>query len=79
MRHVVMFSGGAGSWAAAKRVVEAHGAASTTLLFCDTRIEDAGIALGAGWTAAGEADVREARRELLRRLAELRNWRGLAA
>jgi 3'-phosphoadenosine 5'-phosphosulfate sulfotransferase (PAPS reductase)/FAD synthetase len=38
--HVVMFSGGAGSWATAKRVVAAHGAAAVTLLFADTRIED---------------------------------------
>ena len=43
------------------------------------RLEDAAIALGAGWTAEGEAGVREARRDLLRRLSELRNWRGLAA
>jgi len=35
-----MFSGGVGSWGAAKRVVEMHGAASTTLLFTDTLIED---------------------------------------
>jgi 3'-phosphoadenosine 5'-phosphosulfate sulfotransferase (PAPS reductase)/FAD synthetase len=40
MKHVVMFSGGVGSWAAAKRVVEAHGVDSTTLLFTDTLIED---------------------------------------
>lgn len=40
MRHVVMFSGGIGSWAAAKRVAAAHGTADMTLLFTDTRIED---------------------------------------
>jgi hypothetical protein len=40
MRHVVMFSGGVGSWLAARRVVTAHGAENTTLLFCDTRMED---------------------------------------
>lgn len=40
MKHVVMFSGGAGSWATAKRVVERHGAADTVLLFADTLIED---------------------------------------
>jgi len=39
-RHVVMFSGGAGSWAAAKRVAEKHGAGDLTLLFTDTRMED---------------------------------------
>lgn len=40
MRHVVMFSGGVGSWAAAKRVVAQHGAADVTLLFTDTKMED---------------------------------------
>lgn len=41
MKHVVMFSGGVGSWAAAKRVAEAHGTHDLTLLFTDTLIEDA--------------------------------------
>ena len=40
MKHVVFFSGGVGSWAAAKRVVERHGASNTILLFTDTRMED---------------------------------------
>lgn len=40
MNHVCMFSGGVGSWAAAKRVAEAHGAADLTLLFTDTLMED---------------------------------------
>jgi hypothetical protein len=40
MRHVVMFSGGIGSWAAAKRVAEQHGTDNLTLLFTDTLIED---------------------------------------
>ena len=35
-----MFSGGIGSWAAAKRVAERHGTANLTLLFTDTRMED---------------------------------------
>lgn len=35
MKHVVMFSGGLGSWMTAKRVVAEHGAASVTLLFAD--------------------------------------------
>ncbi len=39
-KHVVFFSGGIGSWAAAKRVVERHGTANTVLLFTDTRMED---------------------------------------
>lgn len=40
MKHVVMFSGGVGSWATAKRVAERHGAKDLTLLFADTLIED---------------------------------------
>lgn len=39
-RHVVQFSGGVCSFLAAKRVVEAEGPDSVTLLFCDTRFED---------------------------------------
>lgn len=35
MRHVVMFSGGIGSWATAKRVVDEHGKSNVTLLFAD--------------------------------------------
>ena len=35
-----MFSGGSGSWAAARRVVEEHGPENMTLLFTDTRMED---------------------------------------
>jgi hypothetical protein len=42
-RHVVMFSGGIGSWAAAKRVVQRFPSAVVTLLFADTRIEDADL------------------------------------
>lgn len=40
MKHVVMMSGGIGSWAAGKRVVAEHGADNTTLLFTDTKFED---------------------------------------
>jgi hypothetical protein len=40
MQHVVMFSGGVGSWAAAKRVAATHGTANLTLLFTDTKMED---------------------------------------
>lgn len=40
MRHVVMFSGGIGSWAAAKRVAAREGTERLTLLFTDTRSED---------------------------------------
>ena len=39
-KHVVMFSGGAGSWMAAKRVVQEHGTESIVLLFADTMMED---------------------------------------
>ena len=37
---VVQFSGGIGSWGAARRYVDAHGASGGVLLFADTRIED---------------------------------------
>jgi hypothetical protein len=43
MRRVVMFSGGVGSWMAAKRVAEKHGTVGLTLLFTDTLIEDADL------------------------------------
>jgi hypothetical protein len=36
-RHVVMFSGGLGSWAAAKRVAERHGTDGLVLLFSDVK------------------------------------------
>lgn len=39
-KHVVMFSGGVGSWAAAKRVADRYSPESITLLFTDTRMED---------------------------------------
>lgn len=40
-RHaIVMYSGGIGSWAAGMRTVERYGRAQTTLLFCDTKMED---------------------------------------
>lgn len=40
INHLVAFSGGVGSWAAAKRVVERHGSKGTVLLFADTMTED---------------------------------------
>jgi hypothetical protein len=40
MKHVVMFSGGAGSCEAGKRVAEKYGTDDLTLLFTDTLIED---------------------------------------
>lgn len=40
VRHVVMFSGGAGSWATASRVALEHGTENLTLLFADTLMED---------------------------------------
>jgi hypothetical protein len=39
MKHVVMTSGGVGSWAAARRVAEIHGRDNLVLLFADTLIE----------------------------------------
>ncbi len=41
INHIVNFSGGIGSWAAAKRVVAKHGKENTVLLFADTMMEDA--------------------------------------
>ncbi len=38
--HVVMFSSGAGSWAAARRVADEHGTEGLTLLFADVLGED---------------------------------------
>lgn len=40
VRHLVMFSGGVCSWAAAKRVAERHGTSEMVLLFADTKMED---------------------------------------
>jgi len=40
MNHIVSFSGGICSWAAAKRVVERHGTEDVVLLFADTKTED---------------------------------------
>lgn len=40
MRFLVSFSGGLGSWAAAKRIVAAHGTQDVTLIFADTLAED---------------------------------------
>jgi hypothetical protein len=40
MKHVVMFSGGAGSWATAMRVKEEFGTDDLYLVFADTLIED---------------------------------------
>lgn len=39
-RHVVMFSGGIGSWVTARRVADQHGTDSMVLLFADTLAED---------------------------------------
>lgn len=40
MNHIVMYSGGAGSWATAKRVAEQVGTEDLVLLFADTKMED---------------------------------------
>lgn len=39
-QHVVMFSSGAGSWAAARRVADTHGTDGLVLLFADVAMED---------------------------------------
>lgn len=43
MTHIVQFSGGVGSWAAAKRVAAMHGTQNLQLVFCDTLTEDADL------------------------------------
>lgn len=43
MKHVVMFSGGVGSWYTARRVAERHGTEELVLLFADTKMEDADL------------------------------------
>jgi 3'-phosphoadenosine 5'-phosphosulfate sulfotransferase (PAPS reductase)/FAD synthetase len=40
LKHIVMFSGGTGSWGAARRVADQHGTDDLILLFADTRMED---------------------------------------
>ena len=40
MKHIVMYSGGIGSWMAAKRVAKEYGTENLVLLFTDTLIED---------------------------------------
>lgn len=42
-KHVVQFSGGAGSWATAKRVAERYGTADIVLLFADVQDEHADL------------------------------------
>jgi len=37
MKHVVMYSGGIGSWATARRVINQHGPTNVTLLFADVK------------------------------------------
>lgn len=40
MKHIVMYSGGIGSWATANRVAQKYGTEDLILLFTDTKIED---------------------------------------
>src|SRR5690554_650304 len=40
MKHIIFYSGGIGSYFAAKRVIEKHGKDNVILLFTDTKIED---------------------------------------
>lgn len=46
MKHVVMFSGGIGSWATAKRVAEEHGTDDLILLFADVKGDTADPHIG---------------------------------
>ena len=41
MKYVVMFSGGIGSWATARRLVDEHGSGAVTLLFSDVKGDSA--------------------------------------
>lgn len=43
IKHIVLFSGGIGSWMAAMRVKEEHGVNNMILLFTDTLIEDSDL------------------------------------
>lgn len=43
MQHIVRFSGGVSSFVTAHRVIEQYGTADTTLLFADTKMEDADL------------------------------------
>lgn len=52
MTHVVSYSGGVGSWAAAKRVAEKYGTQDMVLLFSDTLIEDEDLYRFLGESAA---------------------------
>ena len=40
MKHIIFFSGGIGSFHAARRVIEKHGKENVVLLFTDTKVED---------------------------------------
>jgi hypothetical protein len=67
-RRVVMFSGGIGSWGAARRAVAEHGVDRVTLLFADTLIEDDDLYRFLLEAAAGLAGV-PCQAELLDRAA----------
>ncbi len=43
MKHIIFFSGGIGSYYAAKRIIEKHGKDSVMLLFTDTKMEDSDL------------------------------------
>jgi 3'-phosphoadenosine 5'-phosphosulfate sulfotransferase (PAPS reductase)/FAD synthetase len=65
-KHVVLFSGGVGSWAAAKRVAERHGTEGLVLLFTDTKTEDEDLyrflpeaAANVGGTFVDDSDGRD--------------------
>lgn len=58
-----MFSGGAGSWGAAKRTVERHGPDDVLLLFADTLIEDEDLYRYLEEAAANVGAPRELRRD----------------
>lgn len=82
MRHVVMFSGGVGSWMAAKRVAERYGTDGLVLLFADTLIEDPDLyrfLREAAFNVFGGTRPRRTESETCRRhINRVRAWRGRA-
>jgi hypothetical protein len=52
MKRIVMFSGGAGSWATARRVADYYGTEGLVLLFADTKMEDEDLYRFVGEAAA---------------------------
>lgn len=74
-RHVVMFSGGIGSWMTAQRVIEQHGADEVTLLFADVKGDNENPHLGEDEDTY--RFINEAAEQLGARLVTLREGRSI--